>query len=295
MFRRLVLTLALTLLACAPALAEQVKTFAVLPFQVHGPKEYKYLEQGIQSMLVSRMTWPEHFESVNQDKLANLPAPANRDAALSTLKTLGADYLVYGSTTIMGDQASLDVQVLDAQGNAMPQSSQTTLSGLIPSLESTATAINGEVFKRPEVKKAAAPEKVNQMNPNLIFNETSPDQQVYLNPQFQYEGNARRDGRWRSQSLPFASQGMVVADGDGDGSNEVFILGKRSLHVYSVSDGKLAPLNSLDLPGGRVYTRLSAADLNRDGMTELYLSGVEDNDPYSMILSYQGGKLAITD
>jgi TolB-like protein len=294
MFRRIVLTLALILLACAPALAEQVKTFAVLPFQVHGPKEYKYLEQGIQSMLVSRMTWPEHFESVNQDELAGIAAPATRDAALATLKTLGADYLVYGSTTIMGDQASLDVQVLDAQGNAMPQSSQTTLSGLIPSLEATATAINGEVFKRPEEKKAAAPAKkqVNRMNPGLIFNESDTSKEFVLNPEFRYQGDATGQGRWRSQTLPFISRGMVVTDADSDGQNEVFILEEHGVKAYRVQQNRLVPAGSYETTFRISCLNLNAIDQNKDGYKEIIVSALEgEKDIRSFILEYRDGNL----
>ena len=58
---------------------------------------------------------------------------------------------------------------------------------------------------------------VNQMNPSFMHNETT-QRQVYLNPQFRYQGS---DGtRLRSQTLPYAAVGMVVADVNGDGKNE---------------------------------------------------------------------------
>ena len=80
MFKRLLASLAILLLCAAPALAQQAKTFAVLPFGVHGPQEYQYLSQGIQSMLTSRLTWPDNFSPLDAGAVrkgaATLPADA---------------------------------------------------------------------------------------------------------------------------------------------------------------------------------------------------------------------------
>lgn len=54
--------------------------------------------------------------------------------------------------------------------------------------------------------------------------------QVYLNLQFYYQGS---DGtRYHSRTLPYASVGTAVADVNGDGKNEVVVLGEKRLYVY---------------------------------------------------------------
>ena len=99
MFKRLLISLAVLLLCGAPAMAQEAKTFAVLPFSVHGPQEYQYLSQGIQSMLTSRLTWPENFTPLEAGAIKKAAAtlPADAGAAEKIRQTLGVDYLFWGA------------------------------------------------------------------------------------------------------------------------------------------------------------------------------------------------------
>ncbi len=216
MFKRLLTTLAVLLLCAVPALAQEAKTFAVLPFGVHGPQEYQYLSQGIQSMLTTRLTWPENFTPLDAASIkkaaSNLPADAA--SAEKIRQSLGVDYLVWGSLTVMGQECSLDVNTVDPTGANQPRPMQTKLSQVIPSLETVAASINAQVFGRPESATAKAQPVVTPMNEALIVNETKSGT-AYANPSLKYEDADSTMGRWRSQTLPFASRGMVVCDGDG--------------------------------------------------------------------------------
>jgi len=137
MFKRLLINLAVLLLCAAPALAQEAKTFAVLPFGVHGPQEYQYLSQGIQSMLTTRLTWPENFTPLDAGtvKKTVTSLPADSGAAEKIRQALGVDYLVWGSLTVMGQECSLDVNTIDPNGANQPRPMQTQLSKVIPSLE----------------------------------------------------------------------------------------------------------------------------------------------------------------
>ncbi len=64
MFKRLLIAFSVLLVCALPAAAKDSKTFAVMPFSVHGPQEYQYLSQGIPSMLTTRLAWPDHFTPV---------------------------------------------------------------------------------------------------------------------------------------------------------------------------------------------------------------------------------------
>ncbi|MDD4650338.1 MAG: VCBS repeat-containing protein, partial [Desulfoplanes sp.] len=134
----------LTMLPSAFA-EETAKTFAVAPFAIHGPKDYQYLQKGIPAMLQTRLTWTDHFTPVSKDIVEQHAADpiADTTAAQKALTGIASDYLVYGSVTIMGQECSLDVQLMDKAGKVSPFASQTTLDQLIPSLETTAKQING--------------------------------------------------------------------------------------------------------------------------------------------------------
>ena len=292
MFKRLLTTLAVLLLCAAPALAQEAKTFAVLPFGVHGPQEYQYLSQGIQSMLTTRLTWPENFTPLDAGQIRKAAAalPADAASAEKIRQALGADYLVWGTLTVMGEECSLDVNTVDPTGTNQPRPVQTKLSQVIPSLETVASDINAQVFGRPETAKPQT--VITPMNEALIVNETKTGT-AYANPSLKYQDADTSMGRWRSQTLPFASRGMVVCDGDGDGKNEVFIMTDTRLYAYQVVEGQMRQLVELELPKNRNYLRLNSIDLNRDGRHELVIAAASDKDPSSLIAAFENGKLVI--
>lgn len=293
MFKRLLISLAVLLLCAAPALAQQAKTFAVLPFGVHGPQEYQYLSQGVQSMLTTRLTWPENFTPLDAGTIKKNVAtpPADAGAAEKIRQALGVDYLVWGSLTIMGQECSLDVNTVDPSGANQPRPAQTQLDQVIPTLETVAAEINAQVFKRPETATAAAKPVAKPMNEALIVNE-SQGGTAYANPSLKYQDADASMGRWRSQTMPFASRGMVVCDGDGDGKNEVFVMTDDTLLAYRVTDGQMKQIADMKLPSNRNYVRLNSIDINRDGRHELVIAGAMEQDPKSLIVGFDG-KFAI--
>lgn len=287
-----VTALILTLPAAAQA-QEPAKTFGVMPFSINGPDKYAYLARGIQDMMISRLTWEDHFQNVGREKVAEFTAPGSDAEAVDTRAKLGSDYLVWGSVTILGDQCSVDVRTTGPEGT-WPNSDQTTISGLIPSLEKTAKAISNKVFKRPEpVAAAKQTETVNQMNPGLIHNETDPAQEFYINPQFRYQGGSDSPGRWRSPSMPFVTRGMIVGDPDNDGVNEMFFISKSSVYAYRTANEKFERLDEIDPPGRAELLTIDMLDINHDGRKEIIVSGFYDDAADSLILNFENNKLSV--
>ena len=273
------------------------KTFAVLPFTINGPDKYAYLSRGVQDMLVSRLTWADHFRHIGKDKLAGLAAPASETDAVATREKLASDYLVWGSVTILGEQCSVDVRTTGPDGATQTASDQTSISGLIPSLEGISKGINASVFERPAQQQAAqaeeAPARINRLNPELIHNQTNEAQEFYLNPQFRYAGGTDTPGRWRSPTLPFTANGMIVADIDNDGANEMVFISDSTVYAYRVKDEKFQRLDDIN-PGGRAeLLNINAADLNNDGWLELVISGFMDEAAYSFVLTFKEGRFQV--
>ena len=188
----------------------------------------------------------------------------------------------------MGQECSLDVNTMDPTGANQPRPTQTQLSKVIPSLETVAQDINTQVFGKPESAVAQAQPVVTPMNEALIVNETKAGT-AYANPSLKYEDADTSMGRWRSQTLPFASRGMVVCDGDGDGKNEVFLMTSSSIIAYKVAEGQMQQVAEMNLPNGRNYVRLNSIDLNRDGRHELVIAAAAEQNPYSLIIGFDNG------
>jgi hypothetical protein len=172
--------------------------------------------------------------------------PAAGEAEAEKLRAqYKADYVIWGNVTIVGDDSSLDVRVRDKAGKVWPQAREAKTAQLIAAIGAVSDAINRDVFGRPTSAGDRAPGsggmagggRVNQMNPDIMINETSP-REVYLNPQFRYAGASQADeSRLRSQSLNFTAIGMEVVDADGDGRNEIFLLDDHTVRAYRFEPG----------------------------------------------------------
>ncbi|MEW5775126.1 MAG: FG-GAP-like repeat-containing protein [Thermodesulfobacteriota bacterium] len=285
--------------ASSPAAAEgQVKTFAVLPFTVNGPEKFQYFGRGIQDMLISRLEWQEHLVHIAKEKVGDkiAAAPASDADAASGLAKVDGDFLVWGSVTILGDQCSVDVRVTEKAGKTWPKSAQTTLAGLIPSLDAIARDINAEIFQRPQdkaqqeaKKQAAAPS-----NPDIVVNESRADQ-VYLNPQFRYEGGDDSPGRWRSPALPFTSVGCVVGDLDSDGKNEVVFIDNHYVRAFEYNERRLTPLAEIAPSPRAQLLNINLIDINRDGLQEIVVSADLEGMPVSFVLNYADRQFKVVD
>ena len=132
----------------------------------------------------------------------------------------------------------------------------------------------------------------------IIFNETGEGNRssgTYLNPQFRYQGSNATDGsRLRTQRLKQNMAGMLVADFNGDGKNEIAILGNHDVAIYTWS-GKNSRIQEI----GR--QRISATndtfsfrymDIDRDRSQDLVITtyNEEDNRPYTYFYSFKGNR-----
>jgi hypothetical protein len=298
LFRRLVLLAAALLCLPTTAFTAEVKTFAVAPFTVHGPEKYQYLSQGVQSMLESRMNWPGHLAPVDKAKASArlAKAPGSEAEAKKALSDIGADFLAYGSVTVSGEQASIDLMVVGKDGKKWPKSLNTKLADLIPAMERTAQALNNEIFQRPAAPgsgKGDGGQVINQMNPEFVVNQTSENQKTYLNPNFRYAGPSDTPGVWRSQSMPIVSGGIAIADLNGDGQNEVAILAQHSVETYTYKDRQLLPLARYELAPNLKLLNISTLDINGDGKSEIIVSASYFKEPRSVILSLEGNRLNV--
>jgi hypothetical protein len=297
---RLMLLTVLLLVCFAPVWAESPKRFAVLPFEVHGPDQFAYLGQGIQAMLTSRLKWTGKFEDLDRALIVQTAtsSPASMEQAQAALVEMDVDYLIYGSVTILGEEASLDMHLVDREGQDNPQSAQVPLNDLIPALESIAKKVNAQVFGRPQAAVTAPQSSTpaGPRHPDLIYNEYGPERaQYHLNPEILYAGAADSPGRWRSQALPFPSLGMAVGDADGNGKNEIFMLTDNKVMAYHVVDNRLMPLAEYAAPIRFQCLNINLLDLNRDGFQEIIVSAILEEMPRSFILNFIDGKFVLAE
>lgn len=263
-------------------------SYVVLPFKVNAPPGYTYLEKAIPSMLTSRLYWEERFQPIPDVDAIKVGKVTDIKEMEKVRIATGADYLVWGEVNIVSDEATLDVCVCDTEGTVWKKSKNTKVDNLITALQDTADAINSELFGRVTTKPTSQDNIVTKMNPSLLKGQTN-EPQTYLNPEFRYQGSDTSRGR--SQSLPFASVGMIVADFTGDKRNEVAILSEYKVHIYRWEEERLALLGEYKFPRSLQSLIIRSLDIDHDGVQEIIVSCFDPSyaKPYSFILSFKGG------
>jgi hypothetical protein len=300
------IALTATLLLAVTAMAQGAKTYAVLPFVYNGPQKYEYFSKAVQASLENDLEWLGHAEPSTKS-LQSAGVPKDKGAALTALRSLGVDYIMYGEISILGSKAHMRIDAVSADGNAWQKKGEVSIDEMTGWLDSQAKLLQGDVFNRPgygtvEEKKVAqnTMQATAPTDSPFLTGDGQAFQSNALNPQFRYEGGTETTGRWRSQTLPFFSYGMYVADGDGDGQNEVFILQESAIAAYRFKEGKLQHLNTFELPANVMCVRLEIADLNRDGMPEFIVGAYRFQSqggiraprgiPQSCVLSFEGDR-----
>lgn len=291
---RLIFSVCLMLVAVAAgAVSAAAKSAVVLPFAVNAPQSYAYLSKAVQATIQGRLDRPGVLEA-----RAGQGKAASQAEAQQALRSSGADNAVWGSVSVMGNDCTVVMNSVDKAGKTWSKTSQAPVSELTTSVQKLTSALSQEVFgissaMRTPGSTAAGSPRGATANGDIVTNETG-QQQVYLNPQFRYQGAGAEDGsRLRTQRLGYNMVDMAVGDFNGDGKNEIAILSDHDLRIYS-----WPPNGQIRLIGETVVSRsnnnfsMRAIDLNRDRSMALVVTTTEEssNRPYSFIYSFKGNK-----
>jgi TolB-like protein len=114
--KRVTAVLALwVLLATGLAQAEASVRLAILPIVVHSADDPTYLRNGLADMLASRVEQSGRFEVIRVADLAAATTLLSR--AIETGRSVGADFVLFGSFTRFGTGASLDMQCVSTRAD----------------------------------------------------------------------------------------------------------------------------------------------------------------------------------
>ena len=132
----------------------RLATIAVLPFVMYTPDAHSHIQQGVMTMLNTRLAWPEQVQVVPRQKvltvLEELPEK-NRNQVISRVaEQTGSRYVLDGSITQLAGSFSIDAVVYDIQTRQhmtfFEQSDNR--DELIDKVSRIAADINKQVFDR---------------------------------------------------------------------------------------------------------------------------------------------------
>ncbi|MDR1776400.1 MAG: VCBS repeat-containing protein [Desulfovibrio sp.] len=281
------------LLAALPVISKAAtKSVGILPFEVNAPQSYAYLSKAVPATLQARINRPGTLDAKQIQGKASSQTEARKAADSNNV-----EYAVWGAIAVLNNECTVTAHSVDKSGKVWSKTEQGPLNALQPIVQNLAAGMAREVFNLnvsgPGYNAASGGQAVNRMNSDIIVNETG-QQQVYLNPQFRYQGTGANDGsRLRSQRIKEKMVDMAVGDFNGDGKNEVAVLAEHKLIIYLWGqDGKLKPLGETIVSKSNINFSMRAIDLNRDGAKELVVCTYEDesNRPYTYFFSFKGNK-----
>jgi hypothetical protein len=290
----LLLSFAILFLPHRAAAEEEKVSVVIAPFTVNAPEGMVYLKGAISDMLSSRVGSGGEIHIVEETGIEKALAgyggvADSREARQFLAEEVGAEYVISGSLSVIGESVSLDVTVFD-----MAQAKQTPLAfrggdlnaliGLVDDLaSSTRQLILGveTVTKEEVVERIVVAPAVDVLVPEsherggFIIKKAAADEST----------------PWTSKRFPRDFKAMEIADLDGDGTEEIIVIDESSLLIYDVMKGELVLKQEIEKGTHFKNFGVAVGDFNGNGTPEVYLSRMRNNHPSSAVLEVKGGTM----
>jgi outer membrane protein insertion porin family len=157
----LVLAFTVAFLSAWATAAERKVKVTVLPFAVYSAEDLSSYEGDIQEVLLSALAYHQRIEPLDVDKLRKiigdkLPTEMDENYAREVGRKMGADYVVLGSMTKVGETISLDARLIDPRSKKEPDRFYVETYGIATVLDRVgelAKRINEKIFASDKIVK----------------------------------------------------------------------------------------------------------------------------------------------
>ena len=311
-----------------PAAAGQ-KRLALLPFKINAQNDLSFLRDGIYDMLASRLAEEGQVEVIERQVVAAaLDSAAPSGAVTEALarkigSELKADFVLFGSLTVLGENVSIDAKTVDVSG-ARPTMTffdqSPTLGGIIAKIDTIAADINRKLFgrtlaqKQPAAAPAAPPAAAPQTNAGpAVADQSTAKSDMRAHPEkilkqggFISEGQEQsgdsllvgssqavrqfRQKFWKSANFKHLINGLCLADVDGDGNIETVTVTPDAVIIYRAARGRFQRVKEIAVKGSRQPIGVDAADINGNGKAEIFVTAqnAKKNVVTSFVLEFDG-------
>ena len=308
-FKTSLLAVILTILPISVFAA--AKTVAIVPFKVNAEKEMSFMRDGIYDMLSSRLYKEGEVEVLGRQQVekavASVSGGFSEPKARDLGKLIGADFVLFGSLTVLGNSISMDAKMVDAAG-AKPTMSffeqSDDAGGIVSKVNALATDINAQMFGRAVAARPAAPAGAAQpgpapgqpapfdpfAHPEKMFKQgtitggkdspfASEDSGRELSPQF-----------WKGASFKENFHGVALGDVDRDGQIETVLITLNKLIILRYANQRMQKVYESPESGWDVYVGVDVADINGNGTPEIFITSLAlgRNSVQSFALEHDG-------
>jgi TolB-like protein len=270
-----VIILAAVILALIPlgSAAQQPLRVAVLPFTVHSDEDLSYLRNGIWDIISTRIIVEGEIETVDKPLVERFLPDVGDDVTDQGARWLGnrvgADYVVYGSITKVGEYISLDAKVVHVPGTRATASAFAQHKGMdevMAKVSTFAQDISNRIVGRATSYDRRRPGELRQ----------------YL--MFQAVGYSKLQN-YPQQIL----KGVDVGDVDGDGNNEIVVMTHYQIWLYRDEGKTVKRVAEFTTPSNNTFLTLDVIDINGDDKAEICVTNAIEDTLQSFILAYEEG------
>jgi TolB-like protein len=310
------------------SLKEQIPIkVAILPLNIHSGENLSYMQEGLLDMLSSRVELGGRVAVLEKGDVkkafAQVSGEMDSQSARKLGQELGADFVVFGSLTKLGDSASLDLKVVEVKGEktGAPVFVQAKkMEEIIARVDDVARQVDEKVLgyplspavaekpaggpKETAATPTAPPPGIRAVGPAKAEKGGEAPKEVAaipaapppglqpVTPPARTERGPVPGETWRSQPFPFYVKGMVVGDVDGDGRNEVVLIQERSLSIYRY-EKEFKLLKKIE--GNRIdnYLAVDVGDVRKDGRPQIFVTNLQADHLSSFVVAYQEGNYQI--
>lgn len=301
--RKIYITTFLFVSLCFPVLA-YAKTLAIFPLAVYSDKPSDFIQKGVKSMFVSRLSGGnidviknKDFESllIGDEKNGVIKEKRAREIA----QEINADYAVFGSITALAKSYSVDLSVLNiekTEGSLEKISHVLSEEQFIPKMSDIAYQIRAIIEgKDIATPKAAAVTKMKdepEKSPLEIFSEIDKKGKEPADLEkglfFQETKEAKAFKPTGKIDLDFSIMAFAAGNLDGKEGVELVMLERKDLFIYSKKGATFINIDTLEAGFGEDFLKVSIGDADNDGMAELYVASRYGIRARTTILKWDG-------
>lgn len=311
------------LLMAAILPAKEKYTVTILPFALNSAENIEYVRQGINDMLISRISGADKIDVTRKEVVSGILKKAGgKELSLADVQDIGrqlnSDYVVWGSITKIGKSISIDGKLIDITGGKSDVgivSQSQTLDEVIPKINDFSQRIvrhisGGAVDQTPPAAVSAAPavgaaapaptpvpgaSREAQIIAGMKSGKGKGTLTSMINAEFINSSDPldRKKGFWMSQQFKTEFNGMDVGDVNKDGQNEVVIIDRHNLYIYLKTKDSLQLLKQIKGKSYHQYISVDVADINKDGTPEIIVTSLNDRLLNSFVLQYEDGDYKI--
>ncbi len=310
-----------------PAYAS-TKSLVLFPLATYADQSKAYLGQGIKRMLISRISDRDieiipdekYIPLLGKKEKEGIVA---KERAEEVARVLKADYAIFGSITAIGGGYSLDLSLLevDKDGSKLTRISKAVDEDqLIPQLSDIAYQLRARIqgkeilparrtAGKPSKQTAGKPAKNTAGKPGRkvaekaavlpkprttkgIFSQIESDKQgpkaiekgLLFKPTREYQG-FKPTGKI---SVGMSVMAFDMGDLDGKAGVELLVLGRKKLLLYARQGASFVLKDTLKAGFGEDFLKVSAGDIDNDGMAEIYLVSRYGIRARSTVLQWDG-------